>query len=315
MATKRMAAHGVPTVGQYMTSSPHWIGADHSLSEARIMMREHRIRHLPVLRGAELVGIVSERDLGLIEACPTFERRRVPVEEAMTPTPFTASPVTPLHEVARVMAERKCGSAVVVDGGAVVGVFTTTDAAEGLGRYTPRARAGAESGPDKARRSEGDPRSHASTRAGHPMKANWLHSPWGCFAMVTEIRKPPPTTSREVVRGKRGRALLMPAIQSENNRCETGMRPSESLAHWLFVRLRRLLARASMGSDLGLRESVNNVAAHRVLGATPNLAALVTDLVLEDGHSDLASGRASPRTFIDRVSPPSKSSLKYTSTV
>ena len=46
--------------------------------------------------------------------------------------PYTVAPDAQLREVARTMAERKIGSAVVVDGGEVTGVFTTTDALRAL---------------------------------------------------------------------------------------------------------------------------------------------------------------------------------------
>jgi acetoin utilization protein AcuB len=157
MASRKTAGHGVPTVGQYMTASPHWIGADDALSEARITMREHRIRHLPVMRSAELVGVVSERDISLVESLPNVRTETRPVEEAMTPTPYTVSPATPLHEVARVMAERKYGAAVVVDQGAVIGVFTTTDAM--------RALADALCGPPKERTKTRTPAARKSTPA------------------------------------------------------------------------------------------------------------------------------------------------------
>ncbi len=46
--------------------------------------------------------------------------------------PYTVSPDAPLRDVARTMAEQKFGSAVVVDGDEVTGVFTTTDALRAL---------------------------------------------------------------------------------------------------------------------------------------------------------------------------------------
>ena len=46
----------IPSVQKYMTTSPHTIGDDQPMSLAHRMMREHKIRHLPVLRGAKIVG-------------------------------------------------------------------------------------------------------------------------------------------------------------------------------------------------------------------------------------------------------------------
>ncbi|MDC0740539.1 CBS domain-containing protein [Polyangium mundeleinium] len=121
-----------PTVSDYMTRSPHSIGFDQTLVQAHKLMREHEIRHLPVLRGGKLIGILSERDLAFVEALRDVDSAKLRVEEAMTPLPFTAAPSTPLAGVAREMAEHRYGAAVVMQEGHVVGVFTTTDALRAL---------------------------------------------------------------------------------------------------------------------------------------------------------------------------------------
>jgi acetoin utilization protein AcuB len=91
-------------------------------------MREHGCRHLPVLDKGELVGMVSLRDLRFIDTLEDIDRDHVTVEEAMTPDPFAVSPDAPLAWVAEVMAGDKYGSAVVVEEGRVIGIFTTIDA-------------------------------------------------------------------------------------------------------------------------------------------------------------------------------------------
>ncbi|MEY4581850.1 MAG: hypothetical protein RL701_6553 [Pseudomonadota bacterium] len=57
-----------------MTTTPHTIGADQSLALAHTMLREHKIRHLPVRRGGSLVGMLTERDLALIETLKVKRR-------------------------------------------------------------------------------------------------------------------------------------------------------------------------------------------------------------------------------------------------
>jgi acetoin utilization protein AcuB len=118
----------IPHVSKYMTTTPHTIGVDQTLATAHRLMREHRIRHLPVLQGGRLVGMVTERDLALIETLKDVDPTKVTVEDAMTPAPYTVSPNAPLDEVVSTMAEHRYGSAVVVDNNHVVGVFTTIDA-------------------------------------------------------------------------------------------------------------------------------------------------------------------------------------------
>src|SRR5271165_2738486 len=118
----------IPHIEKYMTPSPHSIGQEQSLAQAHKLMREYHIRHLPVLHAGKLVGILSDRDLHLIETLRDVEPAKVSVEEAMSPTVYTVSPKAPLDEVVREMAHHKYGCAVVEDNGKLVGVFTTVDA-------------------------------------------------------------------------------------------------------------------------------------------------------------------------------------------
>jgi len=120
------------TVERFMTRDPYTIGIDQPLSVAHRMMRAHRIRHLPVLAEGKLVGMVSERDLALIESMRGVDPDKVSVEEAMTPDPYLTTPERALGDVAREMAENRYGSAVVVKDGHVVGIFTTVDALQAL---------------------------------------------------------------------------------------------------------------------------------------------------------------------------------------
>ena len=120
------------TVLDYMTAVPQTIGRDQSLATARRMMLDNHCRHLPVLHGGRLVGILSDRDVGLLEAFEKVELEQATVGDAMTPEPYVVAPHASLAEVARAMAERKLGSVLVVDHGRVEGVFTTTDACRAL---------------------------------------------------------------------------------------------------------------------------------------------------------------------------------------
>lgn len=121
-----------PTVSQYMTRTPHTIGRTRSLAAARHTMQEHHVRHLPVLDGGKVVGLVSERDLLLVETLPAVNPTEVRVEEAMVQEVFTVEPDAPIGEVIEQMLARKLGSAVVCRDEHVVGVFTTIDALRAL---------------------------------------------------------------------------------------------------------------------------------------------------------------------------------------
>jgi acetoin utilization protein AcuB len=136
--TKR--ANSAARVRSYMTPAPRTIGPLTTLSEAHQLMRAHRIHHLPVLIGDRLVGIVSQRDLLLIESLPGVDPAEVPVEDAMTRDVFVVDSATPLAKVTAEMADRRRGSAVVMHGDRVVGVFTVTDACRVLARLLGPSR-------------------------------------------------------------------------------------------------------------------------------------------------------------------------------
>ena len=119
----------MPSISQYMTRQPWTIRKDAKMSQAHQMMREHRIRHLPVLEAGKLVGIVSERDLHLIETLPDSDPDEVTVEEAMSQEVYAVGPNDAVDRIVETMAEHKYGSAVVLDRrGSVEGIFTTVDA-------------------------------------------------------------------------------------------------------------------------------------------------------------------------------------------
>jgi acetoin utilization protein AcuB len=122
----------IPTIQKYMTTTPHTIGSEQTIAKAASLMSEYHIRHLPVLHGGRLLGVLSDRDVKLIETFRDVDATKTRVEEAMTEQPYTVEPETPLDEVVRTMAEKKLGSAVVLQNQKVVGIFTTVDACQAL---------------------------------------------------------------------------------------------------------------------------------------------------------------------------------------
>lgn len=117
----------IPTIQKYMTTTPISVDRTETVAGAHRRMRERNIRHLPVLDGDRLVGVVSQGDLHLIETLKDVDATKVTVADAMS-NPYTVSPDAALDEVVAEMAEQKYGSALVTQNGKVVGVFTTVDA-------------------------------------------------------------------------------------------------------------------------------------------------------------------------------------------
>lgn len=112
-----------------MSVQPATITRTASLADAHDIMRGHQVRHLPVLDAeGQLCGIVTERDLHLIETLADADPETTLVEDAMTENPFIVTADTPLDEVLQIMAEHKYGSVIVVGREGVEGIFTTIDA-------------------------------------------------------------------------------------------------------------------------------------------------------------------------------------------
>jgi len=128
----------MPSVSRYMTAQPWTIDRAASLREAQQLMREHQIRHLPVLDDGELVGVVSERDIGLVEARAGVDPGKTPIGDAMVERPFIVTSDAALDEVATIMSERKYGSVIVMGHDGVEGIFTAVDACRVLAEVLQR---------------------------------------------------------------------------------------------------------------------------------------------------------------------------------
>jgi acetoin utilization protein AcuB len=119
-------------IREFMTAEPVRIPRDMPLAAAHALMRSARVRHLVVTDGARLVGVLSQRDVYLMETLRGAEPEEASVEEAMVGTPYAVPADAPVAGVARAMWEQRIGSAVVLEAGAVVGIFTRTDALRAL---------------------------------------------------------------------------------------------------------------------------------------------------------------------------------------
>jgi acetoin utilization protein AcuB len=143
-------------VGEVMTSNPVTIRADDGVDEGLHVMRERRVRRLPVMDASgRMVGIVSDKDL--LHAAPSpatslsvhelhYLLAKLKIRQVMSSPVVTITPETPLEEAARIMADNKIGGLPVVDaGGNLVGIVTETDIFKVLlvmlGARTPGVRA------------------------------------------------------------------------------------------------------------------------------------------------------------------------------
>ncbi len=124
------------TVGSVMTRLPFVVSIDDGIDVAESIMKEHGVRHVPVVDGDALVGIVSQRDVALLlnPALSFGDRRRVRTRSVCTRNPYVVAEDEPLDRVVLEMADRHLGSAIVAREGRVIGIFTVTDACRLLSR-------------------------------------------------------------------------------------------------------------------------------------------------------------------------------------
>lgn len=114
-----------PRVADHMTSPVHTITADTTLGEARALSAEKRIRHMPVVDGATLVGIVSDRDVRRAHGAGLTDD--LACRELMTRDVVTTSSDRLMSDAATSMADEAISAVPVVDGGALVGIVTLRD--------------------------------------------------------------------------------------------------------------------------------------------------------------------------------------------
>jgi CBS domain-containing protein len=112
------------------------ISASERLSMVEDIMRLGRVRHMPVVQGGKLVGVVSERDLlraslSVLSEHRDAERRMflhvVEISRVMSAPPIVVDPDATIREAALLMADRKIGCLPVVAGEALLGMVTETD--------------------------------------------------------------------------------------------------------------------------------------------------------------------------------------------
>jgi len=106
------------------------------------LMRTKGVRHLVIMDGKQVVGVLSERDLGGRSGASVRKGRTV--SDLMTEQVVEASPTTTIRQAANLMRGRTIGCLPVTENGRVVGIVTTTDILDQLGRGATRPAVRAE---------------------------------------------------------------------------------------------------------------------------------------------------------------------------
>jgi acetoin utilization protein AcuB len=123
-------------VYDWMTRKVHTITPENSISDALKLMKEKKIKHLPVVRDEKIRGIISDRDIrefspSKATSLDVYELHYLlattRVKDMMKTKVFTTNQDTPVEEAAMLMYDNVIGSLPVVDNGKVVGIISDRD--------------------------------------------------------------------------------------------------------------------------------------------------------------------------------------------
>jgi CBS domain-containing protein len=121
-----------------MSTEIKTIGPDATVGEARNLMRVDRIHHLLVLDRRQIVGVVSDRDLGGRGGASRRDGDASAIADVMSEQVVTAAADTSIRQAANLMRGRGIGCLAVVHGNTPVGIVTTTDLLDLIGRGVER---------------------------------------------------------------------------------------------------------------------------------------------------------------------------------
>lgn len=120
-------------IQEFTTPYPVTAHEDSSIDELLDIVKNLKVRHIPIMSDGKITGIVSERDLRIVSALSAREKFLVRANDLMTPDPVTFQSDTSIEDVILEMSEKKIGSVLVANkNGDLQGIFTVTDALDVL---------------------------------------------------------------------------------------------------------------------------------------------------------------------------------------
>lgn len=123
-------------ISSIMTTEVITLSLSDSLYSAEKRMKTNHIRHMPVVEGDALIGLISLADLQRISFIDAYSKEgtedtpvynMIGIKDLMIKNPVTASPDSTILEVSKLLASKEFHSLPVVDEGKLVGIITTTD--------------------------------------------------------------------------------------------------------------------------------------------------------------------------------------------
>jgi CBS domain-containing protein len=132
-------------IRELMIREVHTVSADQEINEAIALLRKYRIRHIPVVQGENIVGMLSRTDINRLTFGALFDTEvqadegildMFSISQVMTGHPRTVRPDQPLRRVAEIFSEEEYHALPVVEGDRLVGIVTTTDLIRHMLKYS-----------------------------------------------------------------------------------------------------------------------------------------------------------------------------------
>ncbi|MFD1314019.1 CBS domain-containing protein [Namhaeicola litoreus] len=123
-------------IGKIMTTDVITLNLSNTLYTAEKRLKKNNIRHIPVVNGKRLMGMISLSDILRISFIDAYNEEgtvdtaiynMMSIEDLMIKNLVTVSSDTPIYEVAKLLANKKFHSLPIVDDEHLVGIVTTTD--------------------------------------------------------------------------------------------------------------------------------------------------------------------------------------------
>ena len=123
-------------ISSIMTKEVVTLSLEDSLYAAEKRMKVNQIRHMPVVQGEKLLGLISLSDLQRVSFIDAYGREgtedtpvynMLGIKDLMIKNPLTATPKTTILEVSKLLASKEFHSLPVVEENKLVGIITTTD--------------------------------------------------------------------------------------------------------------------------------------------------------------------------------------------
>jgi CBS domain-containing protein len=116
-------------VRELMTGDPSSVESNATLGQVATLMKQEDCGSIPVVEGARLVGIVTDRDIVIRAVAAGKDPKTLRVSEVMSANPVTVGPDDDIKQAEKVMADRQIRRLPVVDKGALVGILVTAQIA------------------------------------------------------------------------------------------------------------------------------------------------------------------------------------------